>query len=175
MTSPWRSLSHVWLSATRWTAACQPPLSSTISWNLLKLIPVESVMPSNHLILCHPLLLFPLIFPRIRVFSNESTLYIRWPKFWSFPNSLSSEYSGLTSFEMAWFDLLAIQETLKRLFQHHNSSALSLLYGPTLLPIHDYWESYSFDYMDLCWQSDLSAFPYAFRVCHSFSSKEQVS
>ena len=110
---------------TPWTAACQASLSMTNSQNLLKLMSIESVMPSNHLILCHPLLLLPSIFPSIRVFSNESALHIRWPKYWSFSFSISpsSEYSGLLSFRMDWLDLLAVQGTLKSLLQHHSSEA----------------------------------------------------
>ena len=118
-------LSHVRLSAMPWTAACQTSLSSTNSQSLLKLMPVESVMPSNHLILCHPLLLLPSIFPSIRVFSNESVLQIRWPKYWSFSFiiSHSNEYSGLISFRIDWFYLLAVEGTLKSLLQHHSSKA----------------------------------------------------
>ena len=110
-------------SATPWTAAHQSPLSFTISQTLLKLMSTESMMPSNHLILCRPLLLLPSVFPSIRVFSNESALHIRWPKYWSFSFSISSsnEYSGLISFRIDWFDLLAVQGTLKSLPQHHNS------------------------------------------------------
>ena len=112
-----QSLSRVRLFATTWTAACQASLSITNSRSLLKLMSIESVMPSNHLILCHPLLLLPSIFPSIRVFSNESTLHIRWPKHWSFSFSISpsSEYSGLVSFRIDRFDLLAGQGTLKSL------------------------------------------------------------
>ena len=118
-------LSHVQLFATPWTAACQASLSFTISWGLLKLLSIESVMPSNHLILCHPLLLLPSIFPSIRVISNESSLPIRWPKYWSFSLSISpsNEYPGLVSFRMDWLDLLAVQGTLKSLLQHHSSKA----------------------------------------------------
>ena len=103
----------------------QASLSITNSWSLLKLMSFESVMPSNHLILCHPLLLPPSIFPSIRVISNESALHIRWPKYWSFSFNISSsnEYSGLISFRMVWLDLLAVQETLKSLLQHHSSKA----------------------------------------------------
>ena len=106
-----QSLSCVQLFATPWTTACQATLSFTISWSLLKLMPIESVMPSNHLIHCHPLLLLPSIFPRIKVFSNESALHIRWPKDLSFSFSISpsNEYSGLISFRIDWFDLLDIQ------------------------------------------------------------------
>ena len=132
---------------------------------LLKLILTESVMPSNHLILCHPLLLPPSIFPSIRIFSNESALYISWPKYWSFSFSISpsNEYSGLISFRIDWFDLLAVQGILKSLLQYLqfesiNSLVLSFLYGPTLTSVHDYWKNYSFDYMDLCQESNVSAF-----------------
>jgi len=110
---------------TPWTAAHQASLSITKSQSLLKLMSIESVMPSNHLVLCCPLLLLPSIFPSIRVFSNESVLHIRWPKYWSFSFSISpsNEYSGLISFRMDWLDLLAIQGTLKSLLQHHSSKA----------------------------------------------------
>ena len=113
---------------------------------------IESVRPSNHLILCHPLLLLPSIFPSIGVFFNESALRIRWPKYWSFSFSPSNDYSGLISFSMDWFDLLVVQGILKSLLQNH-SSALSFLYSPTLTSIHDHWENHSFDQMDLCWQN----------------------
>ena len=117
------ALSHVWLFATPWTAAHQASLSITNSRSLLKLMSIKSVMPSNHLILCCPLLLPPSIFPSIRAFSNESVLRIRWPKYWSFSIGPSSEYSGLISFRMDWLDLLAAQGTLKNLLQHHSSKA----------------------------------------------------
>jgi len=119
------SVSHVWLFATPLTAAYQAPLSFTTSWSLLKLMSIELVIPSNHLILCHPLLLLPSIFPSIRVLSNESVLHIRWPKYWSFSFSISpsKEYSGLISVKMDWLDLLAVQGTLKNLLQHHSSKA----------------------------------------------------
>ena len=112
-------------SAIPWTAACKAPLSFTIFQSLLKLMPIESVMPSNHLILCHPLLLLPSIFPSIRVFSNESAVCIRWPKYWRFSFSInpSNEYSGLISFWIEWLDLLAAQGTLKSLLQPHSSKA----------------------------------------------------
>ena len=118
-------LSRVWLFATPWTAALQASLSITNTWSLLKLMSIESVTPSNHLILCRPLLLPPSVFPSIRVFSNESVLCIRWPKYWSFSFSisLSNEYSGLISFRMDWLDLFAVQGTLKSLLQHHSSKA----------------------------------------------------
>ena len=114
------------LFVTPWTAACQASLSITISWSLLKLTSIESVIPSNHLILCRPLLLLPSIFLSIRVFSNESALHIRWPKYWSFNISPFNEYSGLIFFSIDWFDLLAVQGTLKNLLQHH-SSKVSIL------------------------------------------------
>ena len=122
-------LSHVWFFATPWTAAHQASLSLTVSQSLLKLMPIESVMPSNHLILCCPLLLLTSVFASIRVFSNESVLHIRWPKYWSFSfsNSPSNEYSGLISFRMDWFDLLVVQETLKSLLQHHSSKNINFL------------------------------------------------
>ena len=120
-----QSLGHVQLFAISWTAAWQASLSITNSWSLLKLLSIESVMPSNYLILCHPLLLLLSIFPSIRVFSNESILRIKWPKYWSFSFrvSPSNEYSGLISFRMDWLDLLAVQGTLKSLLQHHRSKA----------------------------------------------------
>ena len=118
-------LSRVRLFVTPWTAAPQASLSITNLWSLFKLMPIELVMPSNHLILCCPLLFLPSIFPSIRVFSNESAVHIRWPKYWSFRLSISpsSEYSGLISFRTDWLDLLAIQGTLKSLLQHHDSKA----------------------------------------------------
>ena len=115
-----QSLSCVQPFVTPWTAAHQSCLSITNSWSLLKLMSIKLVMPSNHLILCHPLLLPPSIFPSIRVFSNESVLHIRWSKYWSFSISPSNEYSGLISFRIDWSDLFAIQGTLKSLLQHHN-------------------------------------------------------
>ena len=120
-----QSLSHVQLFVTQWTEVCQASLSITNSQSLLKLMFIESVMLSSHPILCHPLLLLPSIFPSIRVFSNESVLRIRWPKYWSFSFSISPSngYSGLISFRIDWFDLLAVQGTLKRLLQHHSSKA----------------------------------------------------
>ena len=120
-----QSLSRVWLFVTPWIAAHQASLSITNSQSLLKLMSIESVMLSNHPILCRPLLLPPSIFPSIRVFSNESVLYIRWLKYWSFSFSISpsNEYSGLISFRMDWLGLLAVQGTLKSLLQHHSSKA----------------------------------------------------
>ena len=146
---------------------------------------IKSVMPSSYLILCHHLLLLTSIPPSIRVFSNESSLQMRWPKYWSFSfsTSPSNKVSGLVSFRIDWFDLLAVKGTLKSLLQHHsskasilwhsqessptpqfksiNTSALSFLHSPALTSIHDHWKNHSFDYMDLCWQSNVSAFEYA--------------
>ena len=118
-------LSRVRLFVTPWIAACQASLSITNSWSPLKLTSIESVMPSSHLILCRPLLLLPPIPPSIRVFSNESTLFVRWPKYWNFSFSISpsKEHPGLISFRMDWMDLLAVQGTLKSLLQHHSSKA----------------------------------------------------
>ena len=154
-------------SATPWTAARQASLSITNLQSLLKLMSIESVMPSNHLILCHPFLLLPSIFPSIRVFSDESALCIRWPKYWSFSFNISpsKEHSGLISFRMDWLDLLAVQGTLNSVLQHHNSKTsilwcsaffivqLSHLYmttGKTIALTR--WT------MDHCWQSNVSAF-----------------
>ena len=143
-----------------WTAACQASLSFTISWSLLKLMSIELMMPSNYFILCHPLLLLPSVFPNIRVFSNESALPIMWPKYWSFSLSISpfNECLGLISFSIDWLDLLAVQGTLKSSptphFKSINSLVLSFLYGPILTSKHDYWKNQSFDYTNLCWQSD---------------------
>ena len=145
-------LSHVQLFVIPWIAAHQGSLSITNSWSLLKLMSVESVMPSNHLVLCLPLLLLPSVFHSIRVFSSESVLHIRWPKYWSFSLSisLSNEYSGLISFRMDWLDLLAVQGTLKRLLQHHNSKS-SILWCPAFFIVllsHPYvttGKNHSFD------------------------------
>ena len=129
---------------------------------------IELVMPSNHLVICHPLLFLPSIFPSIRVFSNESVLHIRWPKYWSFSFNISpsDEYSGLISFRIDWLDLLAVQGTLKSLLQHHTSKASILQCSAFLIvqlshPGYDYWKNHSFDKTDLCWQSNVSAFEYA--------------
>ena len=132
-----QSLSHVQLILIPWTAARQASLSFTIFWSLLKHISIESMMPSHHLILCRPLLLMPSIFPSIRVFSNESVLHIRWPKYWSFSNSASNEYSGLISFRIDWFDLLTVQGSLKSLLQHHSSKA-SVLPHSTLFRVNSH-------------------------------------
>ena len=134
-----QSLSRVRLFATPWTAIYQASLSITNSQSLLKFMSTEPMMPSNHLIRCRPPLLLPSIFLSIRVFSNESVLCIRWPKYWSFSVSPSNEYSGLISIRMDWLDLPTPQ------FKSINSSALSFLYSPTPASIHDYWKDYSFD------------------------------
>ena len=159
-TLPWnihrhvaQSPSHVQLFTTPWTAAHQASLSLTVSRSLPK-------MPSNHLILCCPLFLQSSIFPSIRVFSNESAVYIKWPNCWSFHFSISpsSEYSGLISLRIDWLDFLAVEGTLESLLQHHNfestkSSVLYFLYGPALTTICYYWKDHSLDCMELCWQS----------------------
>ena len=156
--------SCVQLFETPWTAAHQVSQSFTIFQSLLKLMSIELVMPYRHLVLCHLLLLLPSIFFSIRVFSDESALRIRWPKYWRFGFSISipsNEYSGLTSFRIDWLDLLAVQGILKSFLQHHISKTsilqLSLPYGPTRTPVHDYWKNHSFDQMDLCQQSNVSA------------------
>ena len=127
-------LSHVRPFVTPWIAACQASLSTTSSRGLLKLMSIESVMPSSHLILCHALLLLPSIPPSIRVFTNESTLRIRWPKYWSFSISPSNEHPGLIFFRMDWLHLLAVQGTLKSLLQHHSSKA-SILWHSALFTV----------------------------------------
>ena len=149
-------------SVTLWTAACQASLSLIISWSLPKFISLASVMPSCHLILWHPLLLLPSIFHSIRDFSNESAVGIRWPKYWSFSISPSSEYSGLISLKIDWFDLPAVQRTFRSLLWDHSSKASilwhSCLHGPALTSVHDHRKDHSLDYMDLCRQSNVSAF-----------------
>ena len=142
-----QSLSSVQFTVTPWTAAHQASLSIPNSWSLLKLMSVESVMQSKHLILCCPLLFLPSIFPSIRVFSNESALRIRWPKYWSlsFSTSPSNEHPGLISFRLDWLDLLAVQGTLKSLLKSINSLALSFLHSPTLTSIHGCWKNHSLD------------------------------
>ena len=140
--------SCVWIFVTPWTTACQASLFIASSWNLLKLMSIESVMPSNYLILCRPLLLLSSIFPSITVFSNESVLRIRWPKYWSFSISPSNVHAGLISFRIDWLDLLAVQETLKSLLQHHSSKASILWCSAFFIvqPSHPYyWEKHSFD------------------------------
>ena len=149
---------------TPWTAAHQASLSSTSSQNLLKLMSTELMMLFNHVILCHPLLLLPLIFPSIRVLSNESALRIRWPKHWSFSFSISpsNEYSGLISFRIdCWISLQS--KGLSRVLsnttvQKHQLLVLSFLIDPALTSIHDCWKNHSLEYTDLWWQSDVSAF-----------------
>ena len=156
-------LSRVWLLTTSWTAACQASLSITKSKSLLNLRSIEPVISSNHLSLCRPLFL-PSIFPSIRVFSNEWVLHIRWPKYWRFSFSISpsNEYSGLISFRLDWLDLLSVQGTLKSLPQHHSLKAsvlwCSAFFMVQLISVHDYWKNHSFNCMDLCRQSDVSAF-----------------
>ena len=151
MASPVQSFSSVRLFATPWTTARQVSLSITNSQSLPKLMSIESVMPSNHLILCRLLLLLPSIFPIIRVFSNVSALCVRWPKYWSFSINISpsNEHSGQISFRMDWLDLLAVQGTLESSptpqFKIISSSALSFLYSPTFTPIHDHWKNHSLD------------------------------
>ena len=144
-------LSHVQLFVTPWIAARQASLSITSPQSSLRLMSIESVMPSSHLILCCPLLLLPSIFPSIRVFSSESALRMRWPNYWSFSFNISpsNEHSGLISFRVDWLDPLAVQRTLKSLlntkFKSTNSSVLSFLYSPTLTSTHNYWKNHSLD------------------------------
>ena len=142
-------LCHVGLFETLWTAARQAFLSFTTSWSLRKLMSIEPVMPSNHLLLCHPLLLMPSIFLSIRVFSNESVFQIRWPKFWSFSFSISpsNEYSGLISFRMDWLDLLAVQGTLKSLFQSVQKQLIRQWHLP-------FWILCTTQ-MTLCWEGNM--------------------
>ena len=147
-----QSLNHIWLFANPWITACQATLSVTNSQNLPKLMSIESVMPSTHIILCRPRLLLPPIPHSIRLFSNESTLRMRWPNYWSFSFSinLSNEHPGLISFRMDWLDLLAVQGTRQESspapqFKCISSSALSCLHSPTLTSIHDHWKNHSPD------------------------------
>ena len=146
-----QSFSSVQLFVTPWTKACQASLSIINTWILLKLMSTKSVMPSNHLILCCPLLLLPSIFPSIRGFSNELVLHSRWPKYWSFSFNISpsNEYSELIFFRMDWFDLLAVQGSQESSpipqFKSINSLALSFIYSPTLTSIHDYQKNWNFD------------------------------
>ena len=159
------SLSRVRFFVTPWSVACQASLSITNSHSLLKLICIESVMPSSHLILCRPLLLLPSVFPSIGVLSNELVLFIRWPKYWSFSfsTSPSNEYSMLISFRIDWFDLLCCTRVSQRSSPAHqvegiNSLAASLLDSSTLTTICKYWRDHSLNYMDLCQQSEDSDF-----------------
>ena len=144
------------------TAACQVSLSFIVSQSLLKFMSIETVMPSNHLILCRLLLLLPSIFPSIRVSSNELAFHIRRPKYWSFNISPSNEYPWLISFRIDWLDLLVVQRTQESSAAPKRESiiysALILLYSPTLTSIHDYWKNHSFDYRRFCRQSDVSTF-----------------
>ena len=137
---------------------------------------IELLMLSNHLILCHPFFFLSSIIPSIRVFSNESALCSQWPKYYSFSFSISpcNEYSGLISFRIDWFDLLAVQGTLKSLLQHQTSKA-SILYGPTLTAVHNYWKNQSFDYMDLYQQEMSLLFNTLSRFVIAFPSEEQAS
>ena len=143
-----QSLGHVWLFAIPWTAIRQASMSFTISQSFLKLMSIESVIPLNHLILCHPLLPLPSIFLSIRVFSSESALCIRWPNYWSFSFSInpSSEYSGLISFRIDWFDIFAVKGTVKSLLQHHVSKA-SILWCPASFRYTAQWFSYTYLYI----------------------------
>ena len=147
---------------TSWTVACQASLSVTISWSSPKFMSIELVMPSNRLILGHPHLLLFSFFPSNKIFSSESALCIRWPKYWRFSISPSNQYSGLISFRSDCFDLLTVQGTLRSLLEHHNLktnfSVFSLLYCPTLTSLLDYWKDHIFDYTDFCQQSDVFAF-----------------
>ena len=150
-------VSCVRLFETPWTAAREASLSITNSQSLLKLMFIESVTPFNHLISCYPLLLLLSIFPSIRVFSNESILHIRWPKYWSFSFSISpsNEYSGLISFRIEWFDLLTVQESFKSLLQHHSSKASILQHSAFFIvqfsfPYESIWRNHSLDLTDLC-------------------------
>ena len=146
---------------TPWSAACQAPLSFTISWSLLILMSIELMMPSNHLILSPPSVPAS-IFPSIRVFSNESALCNRCPKYCSFSISFANVYSGLISFGIDWLDVLAVLATQESFlgpqFKSINSSALSPVYGPTLTFVHDYWKNHSFDCADVCQKSDVFPF-----------------
>ena len=157
-----QSLSCVWLFATPWTAAHQASMPFTISWSLLKLMAIELMMPSNHLILLSPSPAFNL--SQHQVFSKELALPIRWPEYWSFNFSISpsNEYSGLISCRIDWFDLLAVQGTLKSLLQHHSLKGSILwclaFFMVLLTSVYDYWKNHTFDYTDICRQSGVSAF-----------------
>ena len=160
----------------------QASLSFTFSQSLLKLMSIELMMPSNHLILCDPLLCLPSTFSSIRVFSSDLALHIRWPKYWSFSFSISSssEHSGLTSIMVDWFDFLAVQGTLKSLLQHCSLKAsifwrLAFFVAQLSHPYMTTGKTEALTVWKLCQQSDVSAFKYAVYVCHSFSSKEQAS
>ena len=160
-----QSLSHVWLFVTPWTAAHQASLSITNSQSLLKLTSIKSAMSSNHLILCHPLLLLPSIFPSIEVLPSKLILHVRWPKYWRSSYSISpfSEYSGLISSRINWLDLFAVQGALKSLLQHHSSKA-SILQRSAFFILqisHPYMttgKKHSLDWKEFCWQSNVSVF-----------------
>ena len=174
-----QSLNRVQLFATPWTAASQFSLSITNSWSLLKFMSRESIMPSKHLILYHPLLLLHSIFLSIRVFSNELALPISWPKYWSFSFSISpsNEYSGLISFRMEWLDLLAVQGTLKSHLQHHSLKAQILWHSAFFMiqvtSIHDYWKNDRFDCKDLCQKSDSLLFDMLSRFVIAFLPRSE--
>ena len=152
---------------------CSTPasLSITNSWSLLKLMSIASVLPSNHLVLCRPLLLLPSMFPSFKVFSNESALRVRWPKYWSFSFSISpsNDYSGLISFRIGWFDLLVVQESSPApQFKSINSPVLCLLYGPNITSIHDYWKNHSLEYKNLYHKVMFLLFNMLFRFVIAF-------
>ena len=155
-----QSQNYVQLFATPWPVVHQAPLSSTVSWSLLQFMSTGSVMPSNHLIPCHLLLLLLSIFSSIKILFSKLILCIRWPKYqsFSFSSSPSNEQSRLISFRIDWFDLLAVQGTLEKQFESICSSVLRLVYDPNLTSVHDYWINHSFNYRDFHWQSDVSAF-----------------
>ena len=172
-------LSRVQFFATPWTVAHQASLSITNSRSILKLMSIELLMPSNHLILCCPLFLLPLIFSSFRIFSNELVLCIRWPEYWSFSFSISpsNEYSGLISNQDGLVESPCCPKDSQEpsptpRFKSINSLALSFLSSPILTSIHDHWKNQSFDQKDLCWQGNVSAFEYAIQIGHNFSSKE---
>ena len=155
-------LSHVQFFVTPWTAASQAPLSTTISWNLFKLMSIELVMLSNHFILCHPLVLWLSIFPSIRVFSNESTLHIRWPKYWSFSFSISPSVNIQDWFPLGWTGWISLQSKgLSRVFSNTTVQKHQLILQHLAFFMiqfsHDYWKNHSFDHTNLCQQSDVSA------------------
>ena len=174
-----QSLSRVWLSVISWTAARQAFLSITNSQSSHKPMSIESVMPSNHLILCHPLLFLPSVFPSIRVFSNESALLIRWPKYWSFSVNIgpTNEHPGLISFRMDWLDLLAVQGTLRSLLQHHSSKA-SILQRSAFFIVqlsHPYMTTGKNKALTRCTSVDkVMSLPFNMlsRIGHNFPSKE---
>ena len=165
-------------SVIPWTAACQSSLSLTISQSLLKLLSIGLMMPSNCLILHLPLLFLPSIFPRIRVFYTWLALSIRWSDYWSFSISPSNEHSGLFSFSIDWFDLLAAQGILRSILQHHSSKASIIWHSAFFMvqlstSLRDYWKNHSFDHMDLCWQSSVLVFNTLSRVVIAFLPKSK--